>query len=104
MKAFLSHTASAVRVNGEPTDWFSVDSGTGQDDIQGPPVFNFCLSFSAYLMEQNKVVSKAARLHHASSGLEESLLDNSKEGLQETSDLVCQYYSTVPMRIEDQCR
>ena len=62
------------------------------------------------------MVSKAATLHHTSSGLEEkhildtdyaddvALLDNSKEGLQESSDLVCQYYSTVPMRIEDQCR
>ena len=52
MKVFFSHTISAVRVNGELTDWFTVNSGTGQGDIQGPPVFSFYLIFSAYLMEQ----------------------------------------------------
>ena len=62
MKAFFSHTVSAVRINGELTDWFPVNSGTGQGDIQGPPVFNFCLNFSAYLMEQKKVVSKGVTL------------------------------------------
>ena len=62
MKAFFSHTISAVRVNGELTDWFTVNSGTGQGDIQGPPVFNFSLNFSAYLMEQQKVISKGVTL------------------------------------------
>ena len=70
MRAFFSHTVSAVRVNGELTDWFSVNSGTGQGDIQGPPVFNFCLNFSAYLMEQKKVMSKGVTLQHASPGVE----------------------------------
>ena len=45
MKAFFTNTVSAVRVNGEVTSWFDVNSGTGQGDIQGPPVFNFCLNF-----------------------------------------------------------
>ena len=58
MKAFYTNTVSAVKVNGELSDWFSVNSGTGQGDIQGPPVFNFYLNFSAHLMEQHKVVSK----------------------------------------------
>ena len=30
MKAFFTHTVSAVRVNGEVTGWFDVNSGTGQ--------------------------------------------------------------------------
>ena len=51
LKAFFSHKISAVRVNGELTDWFTVNSRTGQGDIQAPPVFNFCLNFSCYLME-----------------------------------------------------
>ena len=43
---------SAVRVNGEMSDWFSVNSGTGQGDIQGPPVFNFCLNFLGEPVDQ----------------------------------------------------
>ena len=66
LKAFFSHKISAVRVNGELTDWFTVNSRTGQGDIQGdiqaPPVFNFCLNFSGYLMEQQKVISKGVTL------------------------------------------
>ena len=47
-QAFFNGTVSAVRVNGELTDWFSVNSGTVQGDIQGPPIFNFCLNFAAF--------------------------------------------------------
>ena len=95
MKAFFSHTISAVKVNRELTDWFTVNSGTGQGDIQGPPVFNFCLNFSAYLMEQQKVISKGVTLQCEYSRVEEkhildteyadnmALLDNTEEGLQE---------------------
>ena len=66
---------------------------TVQGDIQGPPVFNFCLNFSAYLMELNKVISKGALLQLPAPGVEEkhlldtdyaddmAMLDNSKEGL-----------------------
>ena len=58
------------------TDWFSVNSGTGQGDIQGPPVINFCLNFSAYLMEQKRVISRGATLQRAFPGVEEKdLLD-----------------------------
>ena len=39
-RAFFNGTMSAVRVNDEISDWFSVNSGTGKGDIQGPPVFN----------------------------------------------------------------
>ena len=111
MRAFFSHTVSAVRVNGELTDWFSVKSGTGQGDIQGPPVFNFCLNFSAYLMEQKKVISKGATLQHPSPGVEGkylldtdyaddmALLDNTKEGLQETTDLLCRYSAYAGLKI-----
>lgn len=42
MKAFFDKTVSAVKVEGELTDWFEVKLGTGQGDIQGPPVFNVC--------------------------------------------------------------
>ena len=113
MKAFFTHTVSAVRVNGEVTGWFDVNSGTGQGDIQGPPVFNFCLNFSAYLMELNKIISKGALLQLPAPGVEEKhlldtdyagdmvmlLLDNSKEGLQETTDLLCKYSAYAGLKI-----
>ena len=59
-QAFFNETMSAVRVNGEMSDWFSVNSGTGQDDIQGPPVFNFCLNFGIFLAEVHKAISHGA--------------------------------------------
>ena len=111
MKAFFSHTISAVRVNGELTYWFTVNTGTGQGDIQGPPVFNFCLNFSAYLMEQQKVISKGVTLLCESSRVEEkhildtdyaddmALLDNTEEGLQETTDLLCKYSAYAGLKI-----
>ena len=40
----LNDTISAVRHNGELSFWFDVRSGTRQGDIQGPPIFNFCLN------------------------------------------------------------
>jgi len=43
MASIFNGTMSAVRVDGEMSDWFSVNSGTGQGDIQGPPIFK-CLS------------------------------------------------------------
>ena len=76
MKAFFTHTVSAVnRVNGEVTiSWFYVNSGTGQGDIQGPPIFNICLKFSAYLMELNNIISTGALLQLPAPGVEEKHL------------------------------
>ena len=62
---------SAVRVNGEVSDWFSVNSGTGQGDIQGPPIFNFCLKFGTFLAEVNKAISHGAILQKELKGVEE---------------------------------
>ena len=61
-QAFFTGTVSAVRVNGELTDWFNVHSGTGQGDIQAPPIFNFCLDFAASMAEQNKIISHGVML------------------------------------------
>ena len=84
MKAFFSHTISAVRVNGELTDWF---------------------------MEQQKFISKGVTLQCESSRVEEkhildtdyvddmALLDNTEEGLQETTDLVCKYSAYAGLKI-----
>ena len=103
IKCFFTNTTSAVRHNGELTDWFSVNSGTGQGDIQGPPIFNFCLNFVAHLAETNKVVSQGATLQQESPGQPEvslmdidyaddmALLDNTDNGLQETTDLLGNY-------------
>ena len=42
----------------ELTDWFSINFGTDGRDFQGTLVFNFCLNFSAYIKEQEKVISR----------------------------------------------
>ncbi len=98
-------------MKGKLTDWFSVNSGTGQGDVQGPPIFNFCLNFVAFLMELNKRLGSGATLQHASPGVEEksildtdyadymALLDNDKAGLQETTDLLCKYSAYAGLKL-----
>ena len=58
LQAFFDGTASAVRVNGELTDWFDVGSGTGQGYIQGPPMFNVVVNLATYMADVNKELSK----------------------------------------------
>ena len=110
-QSFFGGTMSAVRVNGELTDWFDVNSGTGQGDIQAPPVFNFCLNFSEYLAETNKTISQGAVLQKKMKTVEEkvildtdyaddmAIMDNSGEGLQESTDLLVHYSSYAGLRI-----
>ncbi|XP_063692787.1 uncharacterized protein LOC134824742 [Bolinopsis microptera] len=75
--AFFNGTMSAVRVNGEMSDWFSVNSGTGQGDIQGPPVFNFCLNFGIFLAEVHKAISHGAVLQKELKGADEKVIMDS---------------------------
>ncbi|KAI8477652.1 hypothetical protein Bbelb_446140 [Branchiostoma belcheri] len=101
LQAFFHKTVSAVRVNGEESNWFDVTSGTGQGDIQGPPVFNVCINLAAHLTEISKQISTGAVLQRDSHGKstvsvldtdyadDMALLDNKKLGLQETTDLLC---------------
>ena len=61
--------------------------------IQGPPVFNFCLNYVAFLAEINKTVSHGAILQKETKTVEEkvildtdyaddmALLDNTEKGL-----------------------
>ena len=65
---------TAVRVNGELTEWFSVNSGTGQGDIQSPPLFNFCLNFAAFMAETNKTISHGVVLQKKSKGVDEKVV------------------------------
>ena len=76
-QAFFNGTMSAVRVNGEMSDWFSVNSGTGQGDIQGPPVFNFCLNFGIFLAEVHKAISHGAVLQKELKGADEKVVMDS---------------------------
>ena len=110
-QAFFNVTMSAVRVNGELTDWFSVNSGTGQGDILGPPLFNFCLNFAAFMAETNKAISHGVVLHKKSKGVDEkvvldtdyaddiAIMDNSRGGLQESTDLLAHYSSYAGLKI-----
>lgn len=97
-------------VGGELTEWFDVTSGTGQGDIQGPPVFNVCLNFAAQLAEQHKTVSRGLVLQV---GYDEpdvtvmdkdyaddmAVLDNSEQGLQESTDLLSDYCRYAGLRV-----
>ena len=79
---------------------FEVSSGSGQGDIQGPPLFDVCLNVAAERTESNKVVSHGVVLQRSISPLVDDItvldtdyaddmavLDNSEEGFQETTDL-----------------
>jgi len=110
LQAFFYNTVSAVRVNGEQSSWFNVESGTGQGDIQGPPVFNVCINLAAYLTEQRKRLSTGAVLLQETPGQpavsvldtdyadDMALLDNTKPGLQETTDLLCKNSSLAGLK------
>ena len=97
LQAFFCGTVSAVRHNGELSDWFDVTSGTGQGDIQCPPIFNVCLNLAAQRAEENKVLTHGAVLQRAITSSDEdtvvmdtdyaddmALLDNCKDGLRDT--------------------
>lgn len=97
-------------MNGEQSNWFDVESGTGQGDIQGPPVFNVCINLAAYLTEQNKRISTGAVLMQETPRQplvsvmdtdyadDMALLDNTKPGLQETTDLLCKNSSLAGLK------
>ena len=104
LQAFFCGTVSAVRHNGELSDWFDVTSGTGQGDIQGPPIFNVCLNLAAQRADENNVLTHGAVLQKAITSSDEdtvvmdtdyaddmALLVNCKDGLQELTDILCKY-------------
>ena len=111
MRSFFDGTVSAVRHDGELSDWFSVISGTGQGDIQGPPVFNVCLNLVAYLAESHKIVSRGLTLRERTTTSDEevvldtdyaddmAMMDDTKEGLQESTDLLSHYGAYAGLRI-----
>lgn len=111
-KAFFVSTVSAVRVNGELSDWFDVKSGTGQGDIQGPPIFNVCLNWVMELVELYKTSSYGMLLEKAITpdtrditvvdldyADDMATLDNTKEGLQETTDLIVKFSAYSGLKI-----
>ena len=51
IQAFFNGTVSAVRQNGELSEWFEVSSGSGQGDIQSPPLL---MSASMWLLREQK--------------------------------------------------
>ena len=111
IRAFFDGTMSAVRHNGELSNWFNVLSGTGQGDIQGPPVFNIVINWAAQLAESHKTVSRGLALHGYESNREEdwildldyaddmAVLDGTVEGLQESTDLLAHYAGYAGLKI-----
>ena len=111
IRAFFDGTVSAVRHNGELSEWFGVFSGTGQGDIQGPPVFNIVINWAAQLAECNKTVSRGFALHGDEGDREEdwimdidyaddmAVMDGTEEGLQESTDLLAHYSGYAGLKI-----
>ena len=48
-QAFIKETESAVHFEGELTGWSDVHSGTGQGDVQRPPIFNLVINWALEL-------------------------------------------------------
>ena len=107
-KAFFRRTESAhaVPVNGELTRWFNVKSGTGPGDVQGPPIFNLVINWGLELAEKFKNISRGFTLQRRQSSRQPekcvidldyaddiAAMDDSAEGLQETTDNVAKYCS-----------
>ena len=91
-------------MNGKLTRWFGVSSGTGQGDVQGPPIFNVVINWGMELAEIFKQLSHGFTLQKRLSSRcpEKSVmdldyaddiaaLDNTAEGLQETTDNIAKY-------------
>ena len=70
IRAFFDGTVSAVQYNGELSRWFDVANGTGQRDIQGPPIFNVCLNWAAEMAEMHKAISRGLVLQEGTAELE----------------------------------
>ena len=111
-KAFFRGTESAVRVNGELTRWFYVDSGTGQGDVQGPPIFNLVINWGLELAEKYKNISRGLTLQRRQSSRQPekcvvdldyaddiAAMDDSPEGLQETTDNIAKYCGIGGLRM-----
>ena len=111
IRAFFDGTVSAVQYNGELSRWFDVANGTGQGDIQGPPIFNVCLKWAAEMAEMRKAISRVLVLQEGKEELEEEaimdtdyaddmvVLDGTKDGLQETTDLLSHYAAYSGLKI-----
>ena len=111
-KAFYSNTESAVRVDDDLTDWFKVESGTGQGDIQAPSIFNIVLN---WVMEQaisEKSLSEGFLLQRRRSSRypavfitdldyadDIAVLDCSAAGLQETTSNIANAGKAAGLRI-----
>ena len=98
--AFYSNTQSAVRVGETLTDWFDVAFGTGQGDIQAPPLFNVVLNWAMEQALSEKTISHGLMLQHRLSSRQPAkyvtdvdyaddlgVVDGTGEGLQESTDL-----------------
>ena len=106
LRSFFDGTLSAVRHEGELSEWFSVVSGTGQGDIQGPPVFNIVINWAAQLAEGQKTVSRGFTLSPEGDSIPDldyaddmSVLDGTTDGLQESTDLLSHFAGYAGLKI-----
>ena len=102
--AFYRNTMSAVRVNGDLTEWFNVTSGTGQGDVQAPTMFGIVINWGLEMAMDAKSVSSGLTLQERLSSRtpqfnltdldyadDLAVLDNTEEGLQEITNLIVEH-------------
>ena len=111
-KCFYADTVSAVRINDELTEWFPVKSGTGQDDIHSPAIFNAVINWTFERAMSNKTLSKGFLLQKRQSSRKPDIhitdadyaddvaaLDSCEMGLQETTTNIVNYGSEAGLVI-----
>ena len=107
LKIFFLNTQSPVRFNGELSEWFDVKSGTGQGDIQGPPIFNVCINWCSELAVANNSLTRGFPVDDCDECFivdidyadDQALSDSTQEGLQETTDNFSKYCAYTSLRI-----
>ena len=104
IRAFFDGTVSAVRHDGELSRWFEVASGTGQGDIQGPPIFNVLTGLHNWRKSTRPsrkgwcFIRRLRTLRRRWSWTQTMQMtwrflmnDGTKDGLQESTDLLSHY-------------
>ena len=93
--------------------WFDGANGTGKGDVQGPPIFNVCFNWAEEMAEIHKAISRGLVPQEITEEIEEeavmdtdyaddmAVLDGTKDGLQETTDLLSHYAAYSGLKINN---
>ena len=102
-KSFYINTQCAVKIDKQLTDWFCINSGTGQGDIHSPSIFNIVINWVLERAINEKEISKGLTLQKRLSSRKPAkhvtdadyaddivVLDDNECGLQETTNKIAE--------------